>query len=124
MNELVHFKTVGDHAEYRPTGQVTLLQCVQLVTSAIACVREQQQRNLLVVLLGLTGLRPPDIATRYFFVTEWARASGGVVRVAMVVWRDMIDPQKFGVTVAANRGLVADVFVSEKEALAWLKGLE
>jgi hypothetical protein len=124
MSELEHFEIVGDHAEYRPTGQVTLLQCVKLVASAIACAREQQQPNLLVIMLGLTGFRPPDIATRYFFIKEWARAAGGVVRVAMVVRREMIDPQKFGVIVAANSGLIAEVFESEKEALSWLKSLE
>jgi hypothetical protein len=32
----------------------------------------------------------------------------------------MMDPEQFEVTVARNRGLVGDVFDSEKEALAWL----
>jgi len=32
----------------------------------------------------------------------------------------MIDPQKFGVTVALNRGLICDVFTTEAEAIAWL----
>jgi hypothetical protein len=34
----------------------------------------------------------------------------------------MIDPAKFGVTVAANRGLVSNVFTTEAEAVAWLDG--
>jgi uncharacterized protein (DUF2384 family) len=32
----------------------------------------------------------------------------------------MIDPEKFGVTVAFNLGFASDVFTSEEEALTWL----
>ena len=64
----------------------------------------------------------PDIATRYFFIHEWARAAGGCVFVVLVARPEMIDPQKFGVTVAANAGLTSEVFDSEEEARAWLQG--
>lgn len=77
-------------------------------------------RNLLVVTSDLTGFEPPSIFDRYDFVRKWARVAGGAVRVAMVARPEMIDPRKFGVTVAANHGLIADVFESEDEALAWL----
>ena len=59
MSELQHFSIVDDHAEYRPTGQVSILQMVQLVASAIAFAREQQLRKLLVVISGLAGFQPP-----------------------------------------------------------------
>jgi hypothetical protein len=32
----------------------------------------------------------------------------------------MIDPRKFGVTVARNRGLVSNIFTTEAEARVWL----
>jgi hypothetical protein len=32
----------------------------------------------------------------------------------------MVDPDNFEVTVARNRGLIGNVFDSEKNALAWL----
>jgi hypothetical protein len=38
----------------------------------------------------------------------------------MVVRPELMDPERFEVTVARNRGLVGNVFHSEKEALAWL----
>jgi hypothetical protein len=38
----------------------------------------------------------------------------------MVARAEMIDPEKFGVTVAANRGLVSNIFTTELEARAWL----
>ena len=123
MGELQHFSIEGDHAEYRPTGQVSIPQMVKLVASAIAFAREQQLRKLLVVISGLVGFPPPSIVTRYNFIQEWARAAGGRVIVAMVARPEVIDPQKFGVTVAANRGLCSDIFEteSEEEALSWLK---
>ena len=40
--------------------------------------------------------------------------------MAMVMRPEMIDPEKFGVTVAFNRRLIADVFVDGGPAVAWL----
>ena len=121
MNELQHFEIVGDHAEYRPTGEVSLAQAGQLVMSAIAFAREQHVRKLLVVTSGLTGFKSPDTFDRYYLIHELVKASGGAVRLAVVARPEMIDPQKFGVTVAANSGLTADIFASEDEALEWLQ---
>ena len=104
MSELQQFEIVGDHAEYRPTGEVSLAQAGQLVTSAIAFAREQHVRRLLVVMTGLTGYRPPDAIDHYSLIHEGARASGHVVRVAVVPHPEMMDPHKFEATVAANCG--------------------
>jgi hypothetical protein len=38
----------------------------------------------------------------------------------MVARAEMIDPEKFGVTVAAMRGLASNIFATEAEARAWL----
>jgi hypothetical protein len=38
----------------------------------------------------------------------------------MVARAEMIHPQKFGVLVATNRGLVSNIFTTEAEARAWL----
>ncbi len=115
------FTIVDDHAEYRPVGQVSLSAAEQLVTAAIALAREKGIRKLLIDVTGLTGFVSPSLASRYQMVHEWARAAGGLVRVAMVVRPEMIDPRKFGITVAGNAGLIADVFSTEETALAWLR---
>jgi hypothetical protein len=116
-----HFKLTGDHAEYRPTGQVSPGECVTLIASAIAFAREQQARKLLIVTLGLKNNERLTIAARYEMMQEWAKAAKGLVKVAIVTRPRMIDPQKFEVTVAANSGLNLDVFTTEDEALAWLR---
>jgi hypothetical protein len=123
MNEPVHFEIREDYAIFRPAGEVSLERAVQLVTSALVLAREQQIKKLLVVATGLTGFESPSLSSRYFFIQEWARAAQGSVSVAMVVQPELIDPQKFGVTVGENAGLRSEVFASEQEALVWLQNL-
>lgn len=121
MDKPDHFHMEAGHAVFRPRGVMSLEEAVQLVTTAIAFSRQQSVRRLLVDTTGLAGFRPPDLAARYFFIHEWARAAGGGVCVALVARPEMIDPQRFGVTVAANAGFVSDIFPSEQAALGWLQ---
>jgi hypothetical protein len=79
---------------------------------------------LLVVVTDVTGYEVPSLAMRLSMAREWADASGGVVSAAMVCRPEFIDPEKFGVTMAASFGFVANAFESENEALDWLRGLE
>jgi RimJ/RimL family protein N-acetyltransferase len=46
------------------------------------------------------------------------------VKVAMVLTRAQVDPERFGETVARNRGLEVEIFFNEVEALHWLAGPE
>lgn len=124
MSKPEQLEILADHSIFRPTGQISLDAAVQLVTSAITFAREQHIRKLMVVTTGLTGFKPPDIVTRYFFIHEWARAAAARVCVAVVARPEMIDPHKFGIIVAANAGLISDVFESEEKALAWLQGFK
>lgn len=110
----------GSRACHRPAASVTLGEAVELIDRAIAFARDQGLDELLVDITGLTGFDPPTLAERYSLIQQWAETAAGRLRLAMVARPEMVDPQKFGVTVAANRGLVADVFTSEPEAEAWL----
>ncbi len=56
-------------------------------------------------------------------VEQWAHESKGMVVVALVVHPEYIHPQKFGIRVAADFGLTADVYSSEPDALKWLAGV-
>lgn len=111
---------VGGCAYYRPVGKTTLEQAVDLVDQALAYARDRRIPKLFFSALGLIGMRSPSLPERYFFVRRWAATGQGLVQVAMVIHAEMIDPEKFGVTVAHNSGLHADVFPSEPEALDWL----
>ena len=71
MNTPDHFETIEDHAVFRPTGEVSLEQGVQLITSAIVYACEQQIKKLMVDITGLTGFNSPNLSERYYFVREW-----------------------------------------------------
>jgi FixJ family two-component response regulator len=105
---------------YCPVGSVSFDQAVALVRAAIAAARRNQVRDLLVDTTALTGFPSPDTFERFLAAVEWADAARAGVRLAMVARAEMIDPQKFGVIVAANRGLVSNIFTTEVEARAWL----
>lgn len=122
MDAPQYFQQSEGHAAFRPAGVMKLAKMVEMVTEAISYARATGERRLLVVLTEVTGYPPPKLTARYRLVREWARASEGKVRVAMVDREEMIDPSRFGVTVATNAGMEADVFMDEKEALVWLAG--
>ena len=67
MNKPEHFEIMEDHAVFRPSGQVSLEQAVQLITSALVYAREQHIKKLLVVTTGLTGFEPPNLCNALLF---------------------------------------------------------
>lgn len=118
----VHFEVLATRAEYRPVGSLTLSEAVGLVADAISHARWLSIRRLLVVGLGAHLHELPTDMERVFMGQAWARAaSGSALRIAFVFRREWIHPRKIGVLVAANRGMLGDVFNNETEALAWLE---
>jgi len=122
MNAAQGFDMIDDIATFRPRASMSIDQAIWLVKSAIESAREQQIRKLLVVASDLEGFESPSIATRHMMVREWAGAAGGAVQVAVVAKPEMIDPQRFGVVVAAAQfGALTNVFTTDTDALAWLR---
>ncbi len=122
MDQSQCLEIVDDYAVFRPSGEASVEQAEDMIASAIAAARKQAIPKLLVVTLGWTRLRSPSIPDRYFMVRKWAKAAAGVVKVAVVARPELLDPQKFGVAVATNSGLCAEVFTAEDEAIVWLEG--
>ena len=114
------FEITEGRAFYRPVGTVSLREAVDMIANAILYTRTKAASALLVNVCALNGFAPPNIVQRYFLIEKWATAANGRVPLAVVAPPEMIHPKKFGVVVAANRGLIADIFVSEGEARGWL----
>ena len=114
------FEQMGARGFYRPIGAVTLEQAIEMVATGIERARELALVDLLVNVHGLTGFAVPNTFGRYAFAVRWAEASGGVVRVAFVSRPELIDHEKIGMIMAKNRGLDAEVFVAEADAIRWL----
>ena len=120
MKELHGFIVDEGHGIYRAVGAASFEGAVVLVRAAIASARRNKVRDLLVDTTALTGFRSPGTFQRFLAAVSWSDEAKGGVRLAMVAREEMIHPRKFGVTVAANRGLVSNIFSTEAEARAWL----
>ena len=122
MNVLPYFTAVSDHAVFRPIGHVTLAQVANMIEQSIELAKARRVRKLLAVITGLDGFPSPTLADRFLMVEEWAAASAGLIKFALVIQPWLMNPERFGILVARNRGLIANVFTLEEDARAWLFG--
>lgn len=108
-------------AMFRPTGSMPLAAAVTLIESAIGEARLRQCSGLMVQVNALSGFGSPSIAARHEMMRRWARAADARLKIAVVMPPHFIDPERFGEISAANFGLTGKGFLSETEALAWLR---
>lgn len=120
MKTLEHFEQAGTRGYYRPVGEMTLEQAVDRIADALLQARALGLTELLVNSLGLSGYEPPSVFGRHAVAVRWAEAGAGVLRLAVVARPEFIDPDRIGVVMAHNRGLDANVFLTEAEAIRWL----
>jgi len=120
VNIFDYLQVVDGSCRLRPTGTMSIVDAVELVTRAIEYCRARRIRKLLVDVTGVSGLPAPTQVDRFLMVEDWANAAQGMVVVAMVAPPELIDPRRFGVGVALATGLSSQVFVTEAEAAAWL----
>lgn len=111
---------VDGHACFRPNKQCSFQEALELACTAIAFARDNRIHLLLIDTTNLTGFEPPDILQRFHMGERLAEAAMAKVKVAVVARPEMIHERRFAVTVARNRGVITEPFVSEAEALAWL----
>ncbi len=113
------FQFFADYAIFRPSGHLSLDEAIALVSEAISFAASRGIPRLLADTTGLTGFPSPSTLQRFEMAEQWAAASRGL-RLVVVARPELIDPSRFGVTVARNRGLTANVFASAPEAIEWL----
>jgi hypothetical protein len=105
---------------YRLSGHGPLAEAASKVIEVITFCREQGIPKLLIDTTKWTGHAKPDVLERFTVAGAFSEAARSAVKAAMVVRPELMDPGKFEVTVAMNRGLNGNVFDSEKDALEWL----
>jgi hypothetical protein len=115
-----HFEVMEGSCCYRLSGHGPLAEAARKVIEVITYSREQGMRKLLIDTTGWTGHASPHTLERFNVALAFAEAASSAVKLAMVVRPELMDPEKFEVTVATNRGMLGNVFDSEKDALAWL----
>jgi hypothetical protein len=119
-----NFQIEEGYASFRPVGKVSLEEGAAACVEAIRMAGEQGITRLLINLTKLTGLGPISTLDRFWLAKQCASAAKPGFKVAVVANPDMIDQQHFGVVVARNRGLQANVFATEGEAQVWLKSYQ
>jgi hypothetical protein len=126
MNEpqMFAFDLVDGIAVCRIVGQYAFQSGVHVLRDAIVQAREQRIARLMLLITETSGYGVPSLSMRLATMREWADAAGGLVKVVIVCRPELIDPNKFGVTMAANFGMEAEVFASEVEGMAWLRRLD
>jgi len=107
-------------AFYRPRGLISPCLLVDLLSYILQDVRARGRKEVLLNLSGISGFESPDASFRRWAVKRWAQASGGEIRVALVLNPEHICPQRSGLVTAAEEGLHAHVTADEREALEWL----
>ena len=115
-----HLEVTERYCRLRVQGAVPLVEAVERVTHAIAFCRDQNIPKLLVDVTRLAELPALTVLDRFLMVEDWADEAKGIVIVAMAARPEHIHPEKFGVKLAADKGLRSEVFTSEHEAREWL----
>ena len=120
MNAVKDFERAGTRGFFRPVGEMTYEEALGKVVEAVRMARELGLSDMVVNTTGLTGFGSLDVFARYTLGKKLVESAGAVLRLAMVVRPELIDPQKIGLIVYQNRGGSGEIFTSEVEALAWL----
>jgi hypothetical protein len=110
---------IGHRAFYRPIADVDFEQALDMIGAAMSWAREQKLADMVLNALSLKGIPPLTTYMRYAAIMRWAECAPAL-RIAWVVTPQTIDPQRFGMLVAHNRGMNGEIFSTEAAALAWL----
>jgi hypothetical protein len=118
-NAEYNFEFLPGYTVFRPMGNMSFYDATGIVAESLSFATFLCVNRLLVNATTLTGFPSPNTWQRFWMATQWASIARGL-RLAVVARPELIDAERFGITVARNRGLFANVFTSEAEAIAWL----
>jgi hypothetical protein len=105
------------YLEARMFGEFVLERFNQSISRISTVCRELKLGFLLIDVSKMQG--EPTMSER-FELASHAAVAANKMKVAMVVAPEHMEPRKFGVLVARNRGLTIDIFTSRRKALEWL----
>src|SRR5215472_8597417 len=85
---------------YRLSGHGSLPEAASRAIEAITFSREKGIHRLLIDVTNWTGHKKPSAAERFDWGEAFAAAAGPTIKVALVARPELMDPEKFEVTVA------------------------
>jgi hypothetical protein len=117
----------ADLLEVEATGEFSLEEAQRTFLAMMEAVTFHKTNRVLFDGRSITG--NPSTIERFYF-GEFAAATAeqyklqgkcGATRFSFVLKEPVLDPEKFGETVAVNRGMCVKAFDNPEEALAWLE---
>jgi hypothetical protein len=117
----------ADLLEVRATGEFSLEEAQRTFLEIMEAVTLHRTKRVLFDGRTMTG--NPRTMERFYYCEFAAataaqhktRGASGATRFAYVLKEPVLDPEKFGETVAVNRGMLVKAFDNLEEALAWLE---
>lgn len=108
------------------SGRFSLAEANDCLAQIFAKALDQGARSVLVDCTAMEGvITSLDRYQHGVFVSEQMQKPGGnelrTTRLAYVVRPPIIAPDRFGETVAVNRGVWGHAFEDEADAVAWLR---
>ena len=113
----------GDYLLVTCQGPYTGKGIIAVQQHAIDYAGAEGLRAILMDATGLHGYSPTAME-RFGFaeaVAELQRSRGGNIWIAFVGKEPLVDPGRFGETVAVNRGAALKVFEDPGEAADWIR---
>jgi hypothetical protein len=116
----------GDLLTVRATGEFSLDEAKRNFLEMMEAVELHRSTRVLVDGQTITG--NPRTIERFYYgeftadavAQHQTRSGSGPIRFGYVLKEPVLDPKKFGETVAVNRGMLIKVFDNVEEALEWL----
>jgi hypothetical protein len=126
MSMLQEINADSDLLRVRATGEFSLDEAKRNFLEMMEAVVLHRSKRVLVDGQTVTG--NPRTIERFYYgeftadavMKHHARTEDGATRFAYVLREPVLDPGRFGETVAANRGMLIKVCDNVEEALKWL----
>jgi hypothetical protein len=113
----VEIEAHADHLEARFLGSFSVDRFKRQVEVAVRACRP---RKLSLLLVDVTRLQATLTTIDRYEISSHGAREATELKVALFSPPELIDPKKFGVMVARNRGMTVDIFTDREKALAWL----
>jgi hypothetical protein len=120
MKRLQYFKQKKNYAVLCPVGRFPFDEMAHLMSRAVVFCRRQKIKKLLIISTRVSGFHPPKISERYDLAELLASDAASSVKIAHVASPEWVHSGEFDVLVSRNRGLDAENFLAESDALQWL----
>lgn len=105
------------HLVVRLSGAFSLARFLEDVAKAVQICQDRQRTRIYLDLTALEGKL--TIFDRYEMGAQGAKLAENL-KVSVCASPETVDPKRFGLQVARNRGLNIQLFLNPEEALSWL----